>query len=470
MMLVAPTCTPDGYTLHECACGDSYQDSTVSKLGHAYRQVRQSGGTITYRCTRCGHIYYSSKIVIPPQPPTAPPVIASLGDNENAEAASLTETETGETDSLGEAGDEPSATSTGSGDGRSLISTVTEHHDYIYASGLLLRETITTTAADGTVTVQVLDFAYDNAGTPYALTYTDDTTSTTYYYITNLQGDVMYLVKANGDTAAEYAYDAYGKITAATGSMAEINPLRYRGYYYDRESGFYYLQSRYYDPLLSRFINADGMATTGLGIIGYNMFAYCNNNPMKYFDEFGEYPQAVEDKLVHNYVLGLICSGNPNLCFTDTCIYYNKKNFSNGWGFCDLYNKVTGEVWELKKESNSRKCTTAFAKTQLAAYISGRLKADLDLELKWPDENTVIVEGKQTATWVRGNTTYKITYWEEGNGILRYSYTKETREDRTNQILNNVGAAIFEIGVVAIVGLLGFSVGIPVGVPVPAPV
>lgn len=91
----------------------------------------------------------------------------------------------------------------------------------------------------------------------------------------------------------------------------------------------------------------------------------------------------------------------------------------------------------------------------------------MDLELKWPDENTVIVEGKQTATWVNGNTTYKITYWEEGNGILRYSYTKETREDRTNQILR---VAIFEIGVAAIVGLLGFSVGIPVGVPVPAPV
>ena len=87
-----------------------------------------------------------------------------------------------------------------------------------------------TAAADGTVTVQVLDFAYDNAGTPYALTYTNGTTSTTYYYITNLQGDVMYLVEANGDTAAEYAYDAYGKITTATGSMAEINPLPYCGY------------------------------------------------------------------------------------------------------------------------------------------------------------------------------------------------------------------------------------------------
>ena len=298
--VVAPTCTTDGYTLHECACGDSYQDNNVSKLGHAYRQVSQSGGTITYRCTRCGHIYYSSKIVIPPQPPTAPPVIASLGDNENAEAAPLTETETGETDSLGEAGNEPSATATGSGDGRSLISTVTEHHDYIYASGLLLRETITTTE-DGTVTVEVLDFTYDASGNPYALTYTSGTTSTTYYYITNLQGDVVSLINASGDEVAAYTYDPYGRPVTIKGRVgttlqtmtdpthiANRNPLRYRGYYYDNETGFYYLQSRYYDPAICRFINADGYASTGQGFTGYNTSAgiyHCVKKVVSDFDE-----------------------------------------------------------------------------------------------------------------------------------------------------------------------------------------
>ena len=81
---------------------------------------------------------------------------------------------------------------------------------------------------------------------PYSLIYSDGTTTTTYYYITNLQGDVMYLVDANGVQVAAYDYDPYGKIISATGSMAEITPLRYRGYYYDSETGFYYLQSRYY--------------------------------------------------------------------------------------------------------------------------------------------------------------------------------------------------------------------------------
>ena len=157
-----------------------------------------------------------------------------------------------------------------------------------------------TAAADGTVTVQVLDFAYDNAGTPYALTYTNGTADpVVYYYITNLQGDVVSLVNASGTEVAAYTYDPYGK-PLQTGSdpshIAIRNPLRYRGYYYDNESGFYYLQSRYYDPAICRFINADGYASTGQGFTGYNMFAYCLNNPIGLKDSGGS--RAVESNTV----------------------------------------------------------------------------------------------------------------------------------------------------------------------------
>lgn len=171
-----------------------------------------------------------------------------------------------------------------------LVSTVTERHDYIYASGRLLRETITTTAADGTVSTKVLDFAYDAQGTPYSLTYTNGTASpVVYYYITSLQGDVMYLINNSGTTVASYSYDPYGQIQQTTGSMAQINPLRYRGYYYDSDTEFYYLQSRYYDAAICRFINADSYSSTGQGIIGYNMFAYCNNSPVIQADHTGEF-------------------------------------------------------------------------------------------------------------------------------------------------------------------------------------
>ena len=75
-----------------------------------------------------------------------------------------------------------------------------------------------------------------------------------------------------------YTYDAWGNILSTTGSMAstlgQISPLRYRGYVYDEETELYYLQSRYYDPAIGRFLNADAFVSTGQGLLGNNMFAY----------------------------------------------------------------------------------------------------------------------------------------------------------------------------------------------------
>ena len=78
-----------------------------------------------------------------------------------------------------------------------------------------------------------------------------------------------------------------GEVISAEGDLAEVNPLRYRGYYYDSETGFYYLQSRYYDPANRRFISADVYASTGQGFLGTNMFAYCNNKPIINSDPSG---------------------------------------------------------------------------------------------------------------------------------------------------------------------------------------
>ena len=149
-------------------------------------------------------------------------------------------------------------------------------HNYLYASGQLMRETYGS---------NTLDFLYDANGYPYALKYN----GTTYYYITNLQGDVMYLLDANENTVASYEYDPYGNIVSASGTMAEVNPLRYRGYYYDTELDMYYLQSRYYDPQISRFINADDVSMLGASgtALGYNLFAYCENNPINNCDATG---------------------------------------------------------------------------------------------------------------------------------------------------------------------------------------
>ena len=149
-------------------------------------------------------------------------------------------------------------------------------HNYLYAGEKLLRESYGS---------DVLDFFYDANGTPYALKYNDSI----FYYITNLQGDVVQIVDTNGNTVANYEYDPYGKVISSIGAIAEVNPIRYRGYYYDKETELYYLQNRYFDPAVGRFINADSYASTGQSMIGHNMYAYCNNNPFCNVDASGTF-------------------------------------------------------------------------------------------------------------------------------------------------------------------------------------
>lgn len=134
----------------------------------------------------------------------------------------------------------------------------------------------------------VMYFTYGADGSPLTINYN----GTTYYYVTNLQGDVVAILNSAGTAVVNYTYDAWGKLLSTTGNMASTlglhNPLRYRGYVYDRETGLYYLQSRYYNPTIGRFINAD-VQISGVGgdILGYNTFSYCMNNPVMGYDPTG---------------------------------------------------------------------------------------------------------------------------------------------------------------------------------------
>ncbi len=155
----------------------------------------------------------------------------------------------------------------------------TDTYTYVYNGGLLSRMTV----GDN-----VLDFAYDASGTPMTVTYN----GATYYYVTSIQGDVIAILNSTGNTVATYRYDAWGNILSqsSTDAIGSINPLRYRGYVYDGEmTNLYYLQSRYYNPETGRFISADAFASTGQGLLGNNMFAYCNNNPVNCVDPTGQF-------------------------------------------------------------------------------------------------------------------------------------------------------------------------------------
>ena len=114
-----------------------------------------------------------------------------------------------------------------------------------------------------------------------------------------MQGDVVAIYNESGAKVASYVYDAWGNFTTTYhnggASLTPVikNPLLYRGYYYDRDLGMYYLQTRYYDSNIGRFLNADSYVSTGQGILGHNMYAYCNNNPVMYVDPTGELWEAV---------------------------------------------------------------------------------------------------------------------------------------------------------------------------------
>ena len=173
---------------------------------------------------------------------------------------------------------------------------------YYIVDGLTVAEQrFTSTGAEK----YTLRYLYDESNSPvgFGIQYPSETTWTNYYFAKNLQGDVIALYLWNGTSTgtlvATYKYDLWGKpigiynasgatISQTAANVAAYNPFRYRGYRYDADTGFYYLQSRYYDTAICRFINADRYTDTGEKLVGYNMFVYCNNNSIVYTDFSGE--------------------------------------------------------------------------------------------------------------------------------------------------------------------------------------
>ncbi|WP_346848696.1 RHS repeat-associated core domain-containing protein [uncultured Clostridium sp.] len=113
-----------------------------------------------------------------------------------------------------------------------------------------------------------------------------------YFYIRNAQSDIIGIINSIGKQVVSYTYDTWGKLISITGDkvLGEKNPYRYRGYRYDTETGYYYLQSRYYNPEWGRFINIDALGGDVGALLSHNIFAYCNNNPVTSKDPSGFRP------------------------------------------------------------------------------------------------------------------------------------------------------------------------------------
>lgn len=216
-----------------------------------------------------------------------------------------------------------------------------------------------------------LVFMYDNNSDIFGFIYND----TEYYYIKNAQNDVIGITDKDGNVLIKYAYDAWGKITSitkaddtditdleddisqsifdiATGEstpvldengnpvtsastsviLARINPILYRSYYYDKETEFYYICYRYYNPEINRWISPEpnvdyGEFDDGAGLLSYNIYTYCANNPIIYMDETGE--SITLTCVLIGAGIGLIAGGAFG------AYRANKNNYSpsDGWKF-----------------------------------------------------------------------------------------------------------------------------------------
>ena len=167
------------------------------------------------------------------------------------------------------------------------------------ASGIRIKKNDTVYTLAGTKILKettgsnTITYYYGTGIAPVGFNYN----GTDYYFRKNIQGDVVAIYDTEGDIVANYVYDAWGnhkiydannnEVTSTT-HVGFINPIRYRGYYFDVETNLYYLQTRYYDPETGRFLNSDAieyLAPEQLG--GLNLYAYCNNNPVMFCDRNG---------------------------------------------------------------------------------------------------------------------------------------------------------------------------------------
>ena len=176
--------------------------------------------------------------------------------------------------------------------------------------------------------IYTVEFVYDEVGAPLGLKYRTTGMAqgvyNCYFFEKNLQGDIVAIYNSSGTKIATYTYDAWGKVTCTTASVATTlekniantyNPFRYRGYFYDVETGWYYLQSRYYDPTWGRFINPDNsdvITATPTELTDKNLFAYCDNNPITRMDADGEFWNIVIGAAV-GAVVGAVASAVTQL-------------------------------------------------------------------------------------------------------------------------------------------------------------
>ena len=281
---------------------------------------------------------------------------------------------------------------------------------YNTRDGVILSQT------DGTNTMYFLNNIY---GVPLGFIYNN----VQYFYMTNQMGDIISITDAQGNELVQYEYDEWGAVVSITAmhdrdiesELANVNPLRYRGYYYDNETGYYYLQSRYYDASICRFINADLVKYAELqkdSPNGTNSYIYCLNNPINYMDLLGYYRTYTYDNRDAIYSAAELYLNKKGYNLTKKLFYH----FLYGNGKC--VNKST-ESLLISKLKNASVLNNEIKRYLRGVYASKRVIKNKSIQFTSGDLHYAIQKMGFcfTATRIKGNwksSTWKvsITAWD----------------------------------------------------------
>lgn len=252
--------------------------------------------------------------------------------------------------------------------------------DYVWVDSKLISISFTSDELNQTV-----KYLYNDFDEPVGFVATrEDGSVDTFYYLKNAQGDITHIVSAAGKKMVTFTYDVFGKRTVtyqANGSTTPgqielltqmradlLNPFAYRGYCYDYDMGMYYLQSRYYDPNTGRFINADDtnyLNATGT-VLGCNLFAYCENDPVNKVDPKGNLAISVSvatyfvGTLIKYALVGLFVLVSYVILVNSGLINTLVEALVNCLSY--VGNAIKSQIEELKKTINN---SVAKAKTKL---------------------------------------------------------------------------------------------------------
>ena len=277
-------------------------------------------------------------------------------------------------------------------DGKRVKKTSGNTETKYYYNGSTLSGLVRTTAGSTGTTKTTVQFVYDAEGKPFLLRFNG---KTDYFYLYNGLGDVVGLIDSSNKVVVRYQYNSWGKVTSSEDtsgvSLATLNPFCYRKYVFDPETGLYCLGSRYYDPEVGRFVNADDFETLTYqmdSVQGKNLYQYCFNNPVIYEDVVGKWPKLSSVFAAVAAVAAVVTVGAICVATAGAAIAVGSVLSSAAMG-------VTSTVTETA-------ITVAAAKTAVSAATTAVVAGAVTEYSKLPRNHTVyrLVDNKDTVQYV----------------------------------------------------------------------